>query len=192
MNEFDSLMNELGVKPIKKKKGKDEGTASSPKKEKGRQGTALSVTDAAPLHPPKKEEKKKKEFESESFEEALKIYTPNIEENNNFHSKNTNMNIFKETFSNIEEEEIMHTIDLHGKTLDEAISIVKERIVWCYREKLTNILVITGKGNHSDNGPILKIGIKSLLIDLYNLIEKFEYAPKILGGEGAYLVKIRL
>ena len=54
------------------------------------------------------------------------------------------------------------------------------------------MLIITGKGNHSSNGPVLKVGIKNLLMTMSNLIKEIEYAPRYLGGEGAYMVKIRL
>lgn len=202
MSSFDDLMNGLGVKPIKKEKKEKNITVRSDKavscpeeavpdstmedlfKEKGNRN------NKSELYINKK--KLKKEDISNSFEEALKLYKPQIEDENLFNSHSSSKKIFYERFSVIEEENIMHTIDLHGKTLDNAIALVKDKLVWCYREKFDNILIITGKGNHSDNGPILKIGIKNLLINMANLVELIEYAPKVLGGEGAYVVKIRL
>jgi len=186
MNNFDDLMNNLGVKPIKKDENiKNPSFVKESEKKKN------TTEEKKKVEKKEKKKKRKKDFSS-SFEEALKLYNPEIEEDELHNKPKNNQKIFHEKFSTIEEEDIMHTIDLHGKTLDDAIVLVKERLVWCYREKFDYILIITGKGNHSDNGPVLKIGIKSLLISMSNLIERIEYAPKILGGEGAYIIKIRL
>ena len=43
------------------------------------------------------------------------------------------------------------TIDLHGYTLDNANRVIKEFINKCYSEKVNKIIVITGKGIHSNN-----------------------------------------
>jgi len=190
MDEFDDLMSDLGVKSIKKdKKEKENGK----EKAKGNRSNATIVPDVALLHRPgfKKMQKKEKK---ESFEEALKIYSSNarIKDDELIDDSKINTNIFMDRFSKIEEEDIMHTIDLHNYTLDEAEILVKKRIVWCYRERLDYVLIITGKGNHSSNGPVLKVGIKNLLMTMSNLIKEIEYAPRYLGGEGAYMVKIRL
>ncbi len=210
MSDFDDLMSSLGVKPIKKEKKEknapyhrdkevsnlEEVKAILPEdytmegllKEKENSKNKSEIYSANK----KSNKKSKKEDFSNSFEEALKLYNPQIEEDNLSSNHSVSKKIFHERFSTIEEEDIMYTIDLHGKTLDNAIALVKDKLVWCYREKFDNILIITGKGNHSDNGPILKIGIKNLLINMANLVELIEYAPKVLGGEGAYIVKIRL
>ena len=183
MSDFENLMSELGVAPLKKdkKRNKDKKTIKSvDKKEK----TIIFENDNS---------KNKEKDDFTTFEEALKIYTPKMEENESFHLREKNeKTVFFERFSEIDIEYIMHTIDLHGKTLEEAQNIVKSRIIWCYKERFEHIMIITGKGKHSDNGPVLKIGVKKILTDMPELIEYIEYAPRHLGGEGAYIVKIKL
>ncbi len=191
MSNFDDLMNSLGVKPIKKDKKEHRDTCNTAVETQKIETQGIASQQASPQGIPLKAGNKKEDV-SDSFEEALKLYNPEFEEENFSGGKTLNKRIFHEVFSDIEEEDILHTIDLHGKTLDNAIALVRERLVWCYREKFDIILIITGKGNHSDNGPVLKIGIKNLLINMANLVEKVEYAPKMLGGEGAYVVRIKL
>ena len=43
------------------------------------------------------------------------------------------------------------SIDLHGYTLDEANKVINNFIKNCYEEKVNKIIVVTGKGLHSEN-----------------------------------------
>ena len=43
------------------------------------------------------------------------------------------------------------SIDLHGYTLDEANKVINDFIKNCYDEKVNKIIVVTGKGLHSEN-----------------------------------------
>ena len=42
-------------------------------------------------------------------------------------------------------------IDLHGYSLDEANNLIKEFIQRSYEERINKIIVVTGKGLHSQN-----------------------------------------
>ena len=78
-------------------------------------------------------------------------------------------------------------IDLHGKTRDEAIKIVKKFVIDCYQKNLRSALIITGKGHHSaEKAPVLKREVKLWLErngDSY--ITDFQEAPPRFGGSGA-------
>ena len=54
------------------------------------------------------------------------------------------------TFSNIKRRE-RYKFDLHGFTLEEANSKVKEIIEHCIKNKFRELLLITGKGIHSSS-----------------------------------------
>ena len=78
-------------------------------------------------------------------------------------------------------------IDLHGKTRDEAISILQKFVIDCYQKNLRSALIITGKGHHSnEKKPVLKREVKLWLErngDTY--ITDFREAPPRFGGSGA-------
>ena len=44
------------------------------------------------------------------------------------------------------------TIDLHGLTLDEANKVIENFINKAFLEKISKLIVVTGKGLHSENG----------------------------------------
>ena len=84
-------------------------------------------------------------------------------------------------------------LDLHGKTSEEAISILEGFLKNARSRGLSIVLVIVGKGKHSEEGK----GILNELV--HNWLRKsgsryicsFEKAPTRLGGEGAILIKLR-
>ena len=82
-------------------------------------------------------------------------------------------------------------IDLHGYRLHTAKIILHNYILNAYKNKIRNILIITGKG-HNNTG-VLKKEVPLWLNDktLINLLINYETAPNKLGGEGALLVRIK-
>ena len=46
---------------------------------------------------------------------------------------------------------LMESIDLHGYTLEEANKIIEQFINESYLENIKKLLVVTGKGLHSQN-----------------------------------------
>ena len=75
-------------------------------------------------------------------------------------------------------------IDLHGKTVDEAIPLVEEFLKESYNANLRNVRIIHGKG----------IGVLRQAIGKYleghGLVSSFSPAHKNQGGEGATEVEI--
>ena len=93
-------------------------------------------------------------------------------------------------------------IDLHGFTLDEANSKVKEIVEHCVENKFKELLLITGKGIHSTNDEDayisknlgkLKYSVPEFLrtSDLNKFIISINDAEKKDGGEGAIIIKLK-
>ena len=95
------------------------------------------------------------------------------------------------------------SIDLHGYTLDEANEVIKDFIKNCYEEKVNKIIVVTGKGLHSENGKnpyvskdlsILKYSIPEYISNnksLMNVINKIKDAKIEDGGSGAFYIFLK-
>tara|TARA_B100000780_G_C20869007_1_gene345623 strand:- start:7 stop:429 length:423 start_codon:yes stop_codon:yes gene_type:complete len=93
--------------------------------------------------------------------------------------------------------------DLHGYSLNEANQKIEELLSFCIEKKYSELLLITGKGLHSnsDNDVFSSKDLSKLkysvpeyiksLPELYKLIKSIEPAPKDLGGEGALIIKIK-
>ncbi|MBQ7611563.1 MAG: Smr/MutS family protein [Spirochaetaceae bacterium] len=81
-------------------------------------------------------------------------------------------------------------IDLHGMTRDEAESALQAFFSHAVRSKYKKVLIIHGKGNHSQGEPVLKKFVQGFL-------EKNQYAGKsgtekaIHGGSGATWVMLK-
>jgi len=93
--------------------------------------------------------------------------------------------------------------DLHGFTLLEANEKVKEIILLCVKKNYREILLITGKGIHSNTEKNIYVSkdlsklkysvpeyIKSNL-DLSKYIISISNADKIDGGDGAIIIKLK-
>ena len=78
-------------------------------------------------------------------------------------------------------------LDLHGKTLEEAIMLVQNFLITCHSQQLQTGLIITGKGINSGNqGPVLKKGVEHWLKRNGNFyLRNFHEAPPRFGGSGA-------
>ena len=93
--------------------------------------------------------------------------------------------------------------DLHGYTLIDANRKVKEIILLCIQKKIKEILLITGKGIHSntDNNIYaskdfskLKYSVPEYInsnLDLSKHVLSVSNANKIDGGAGAIVIKLR-
>ena len=55
------------------------------------------------------------------------------------------------------------SLDLHGKTLDEANSIIENFIKKSYEDKVQKLIIVTGKGLHSSNE---KLSLIQVMISL--------------------------
>ena len=93
--------------------------------------------------------------------------------------------------------------DLHGYTLDEANQKVKNLITTCAKNKYKEILLITGKGLHSnsDSDAYVSRNLSKLKYSVPEFIKNNEELSKYIislsnadlkdGGEGAILIKLK-
>ncbi len=108
----------------------------------------------------------------------------------------------KDLSNNIYRKE-RYKFDLHGFTLDEANSKVKEIIDHCVKNRFRELLLITGKGIHSTseenvytskNLGKLKYSVPEFIktsSELNKFIISINDAEKKDGGEGAILIKFK-
>jgi DNA-nicking Smr family endonuclease len=82
------------------------------------------------------------------------------------------------------------TLDLHGLIVEKALGQLHWTIDGMERKKQTLLRVISGKGLHSKEGPVLKKAVHHFLQN-DSRIKRFEEAPGKLGGSGAYLVELK-
>ena len=95
------------------------------------------------------------------------------------------------------------TIDLHGFTLDKANKTIEKFIKNSFLEKVNKIIVVTGKGLHSQNEKdpyvskklgILKYSIPEFInknTDLMNIIHEIKEATIEDGGAGAFYIYLK-
>jgi len=93
--------------------------------------------------------------------------------------------------------------DLHGFTLLEANEKVKQIILSCLEKNYKEILLITGKGIHSNPDKDvyaskdlskLKYSVPEYIksdSDLSRYVKSIENADKLDGGEGAIIIKLK-
>ncbi len=94
-------------------------------------------------------------------------------------------------------------LDLHGKTLDEANQIIGNFIRKSYEDKVHKLIIVTGKGLHSNNEKdpyvskdlgILKYSIPNFLknnTELMVLISNISEASIEDGGSGAFYIFLK-
>ena len=95
------------------------------------------------------------------------------------------------------------SLDLHGKTLDEANQIIENFIRKSYEDKVHKLIIVTGKGLHSNNEKdpyvskdlgILKHSIPNFLknnVELMKLISNISEASIEDGGSGAFYIFLK-
>ncbi len=82
-------------------------------------------------------------------------------------------------------------LDLHGMTADEAMSKVRFFLQNSSCRGLQTLLIITGKGLHSSDGPVLRLAVEKLLAQMHELVIEWGGAPRRYGGSGALVVFLR-
>ncbi|MDC2998056.1 Smr/MutS family protein [Candidatus Pelagibacter sp.] len=97
----------------------------------------------------------------------------------------------------------IRSIDLHGYTLDEANKIIEDFINKAYLDDINKLIVVTGKGLHSDNEKdpyvskdlgILKYSVPEFISNnsgLMNLINEISDAEIEDGGSGAFYIFLK-
>ena len=95
------------------------------------------------------------------------------------------------------------SIDLHGYTLEEANKSIENFIVKSYQEKINKLIVVTGKGIHSQNEKdpyvskdlsILKYSVPEFIsnnINLMKIIYEMKDAKIEDGGAGAFYIFLK-
>lgn len=82
-------------------------------------------------------------------------------------------------------------LDLHGLTVDAALAKVRFFLDDGRFHGLQTLLLITGKGLHSSEGPVLRQAVERLLAQLTGQVVEWGPAPRRLGGDGALVVFLR-
>ena len=109
----------------------------------------------------------------------------------------------KENFQSEIKSKKTRLLDLHGKTLDEANQIIENFIRKSYEDKVHKLIIVTGKGLHSNNEKdpyvskdlgILKYSIPNFLknnAELMGLISNISEASIEDGGSGAFYIFLK-
>ncbi len=95
------------------------------------------------------------------------------------------------------------SIDLHGYTLEEANKTIENFIYQAYKDKVNKLIVVTGKGIHSQNEKdpyisknlgILKYSVPEFIENsksLMNIINEIKDAKIEDGGSGAFYIYLK-
>ncbi len=87
---------------------------------------------------------------------------------------------------------VSRELDLHGFMRDEAVKKLEQFISEAYSRGQQAVLVITGKGLNSPEGPVLQGAVAAWLRDRgKRMVAEFAPAPRDLGGSGAFVVFLR-
>ena len=95
------------------------------------------------------------------------------------------------------------SLDLHGYGLDEANRVVENFIKKSYEEKISKLIIVTGKGLHSDNEKnpyvskdlgILKHSVPEFVKnnrELMKIISDIKEESIVDGGSGAFYIYLK-
>ncbi len=87
---------------------------------------------------------------------------------------------------------ISQELDLHGLLRDEAISRLEHFIERAFSRGMEAVLVITGKGINSPEGPVLRGAVEAWLRGMgKKMVSEFSPAPRDKGGTGAFVVFLK-
>jgi len=87
---------------------------------------------------------------------------------------------------------ISRELDLHGFLKDEALMRLEQFVADAYSGGQQAVLVITGKGINSPEGPVLQGAVAEWLRKKgKGLVAEFSPAPRALGGNGAFAVFLK-
>jgi DNA-nicking Smr family endonuclease len=87
---------------------------------------------------------------------------------------------------------IAGVLDLHGSVRDEAVRRLEHFVGSAYAGGLPAVLVITGKGLNSRDGPVLQGAVREWLRTAGSrMVAEFHAGPRDKGGSGAYVVFLK-
>ncbi len=96
-----------------------------------------------------------------------------------------------------------YTFDLHGYSLEDANKKIKDLILGAYNRNINKLIIVTGKGLHSDNEKdpyvskdlgILKNSVPEYIKnnkELMTIINRIEEANIEDGGSGAFYIFLK-
>jgi DNA-nicking Smr family endonuclease len=88
--------------------------------------------------------------------------------------------------------QIRRELDLHGFLKDEALRRLEQFIGEAVTQGQQAVLVITGKGLNSPEGPVLQGAVAAWLREQgKKMVAEFASAPRHLGGSGAFVVFLK-
>lgn len=83
-------------------------------------------------------------------------------------------------------------LDLHGLTRIEALGKVGHFLDNAWFHQLRTVLIVTGKGAHSTDGPVLRTSLEAYLqANSHPAVVEWGRAPREHGGEGVLVVFLR-
>jgi DNA-nicking Smr family endonuclease len=82
------------------------------------------------------------------------------------------------------------TLDIHGLNEEEALGRLDAFIEKGLKEGYTKLLVVHGKGNHSDDEPVLTAAVRKTL-ENDTRVGTFGHPERSLGGRGATWFVVR-
>ena len=97
----------------------------------------------------------------------------------------------------------IRSIDLHGYTLEQANQSIENFIIKSYQEKITKLIVVTGKGIHSQNekDPYVSKDLSILKYSVPEFIDNNNFLMKMIieitdakiddGGSGAFYIYLK-
>ena len=95
------------------------------------------------------------------------------------------------------------SIDLHGYSLDDANKTIEKFIINAFNEKINKLIIVTGKGIHSDNDKdpyiskdlsILKYSVPNFISNNQNLMSMINHIQDAKvedGGSGAFYIILK-
>ena len=87
---------------------------------------------------------------------------------------------------------ISQELDLHGHLKDEALTRLEHFVVDAFDLGQSAVLVITGKGINSPEGPVLQGAVAAWLREKgKGMVVEFAPAPRDKGGSGAFVVFLK-
>ena len=107
-----------------------------------------------------------------------------------------------QNFSRLKKEKV-RSLDLHGYTLEEANLKIENFIQQSYLDKVNKLIIVTGKGLHSQNGnnpyaskdlSILKYSVPYFIknnTELMKIINEIDNAKIEDGGGGAFYIYLK-
>lgn len=82
-------------------------------------------------------------------------------------------------------------LDLHGLSVEQASVKIEFFLQDAIYQGFQTVLIITGKGLHSSDGPVLRLAMERLLDQSREQVIEWGIAPKRYGGNGALVVFLR-